>query len=239
MAPPKGWKPSEETRRKLSEARKGKPFSDKHRANLSAALKGRPSPTKGMKFGEDTKRRMSERQKGSGNNAYGKCFGKAHREKLSKAAKGKIVSKATKQKISESRRGWKYSQITIDRIKEAKLGGYWYGNVRYYDGPQYCEKFNKSLKERVRAFFGYICLECGSPQNGQALHVHHVWYNKKACCDDTPRSLVPLCIGCHTKTTAGDREYWSQHFQDIIDIYYGGKCWLTKEEFEALKAQLL
>lgn len=232
MAPPKGFKWSEEQRKSLSEIRKGRVFSDEHRANLSRALKGRPSPTKGMKFGEETFKRKSAAQSGKNNPNYGKDFSKRHRENLSKASKGKTKSKETRERMSKSRIGWKYSQDTINKIKETKRGGYWYGNVKYYDGPQYCEKFNKDLKERVRAFFGYCCLECGTPQNGKSLHVHHVWYNKKACCDDTPRSLVPLCNGCHNKTLYS-RGYWSRHFQDIIDVYYDGKCWFTKEEMIA------
>jgi hypothetical protein len=123
-----------------------------------------------------------------------------------------------------------------EKLVEVAIGGFWYGNVRYYNGPQYCELWNHDLKERVRAFFGYKCVECGQPQNGRALHVHHVWYNKKACCDDTPRSLVPLCHECHSKTSGNNknhRKYWSDHFQDIIDNYYGGKCYLTKDEMQA------
>jgi hypothetical protein len=114
---------------------------------------------------------------------------------------------------------------------EAAIGGFWYGAVRYREGPQYCEKWNNNLRERVRAYFGYTCFLCGEPQNGKALHVHHVWYNKKACCDNTPRSLVPLCTSCHAKTTSGDRDHWSNYIQELLDIYSDGKCWLTKEEY--------
>lgn len=234
MAPPKGFKFSKETRDLWSQQRKGKKFTDAHRENLSKALKGRPSPTKGMKFGPETFRKRSIANSGENNPMFGKEITDEHRAKLSLKSKGKPKSEEMRKKLSQTLTGRKHSVITIERMRETILGGYWYGNVRYYDGPQYCEKFNKNLKERVRAFFGYCCLECGTPQNGQSLHVHHVWYNKKACCDDTPRSLVPLCIGCHTETTFGDRDEWSQHFQDMIDLYYDGKCWLTKEEYAEL-----
>jgi len=109
----------------------------------------------------------------------------------------------------------------------------WYGDVVYHDGPQYCDKWTAELRRRVRAFFGNVCLECGSPQHGRLLSVHHVHYNKKLCCDTTPRTLVPLCKSCHSKTNS-DREYWSEHFQEIVDTYYGGKCWFTREEYAAL-----
>jgi hypothetical protein len=117
------------------------------------------------------------------------------------------------------------------KLVEYSIGGFWYGNVRYYSGPRYCDKWTYNLKERVRAFFGYRCIECGNPQRDRLLHVHHVWYNKQACCDNTPKSLVPLCHSCHSKTSAKkNRLYWSEHFQFMIDTYYGGKCWFTKEE---------
>ena len=122
------------------------------------------------------------------------------------------------------------------RAVELGLGGFWYGNVRYHYGPQYCEKWTAELRERVRAYFGYTCVWCGTPQNEKKLSVHHVHYNKKLCCDDTPRTLVPLCASCHTLTTKGDRDYWSEYFQEIIDTYYEGKCWFTKEEMKKHKS---
>jgi hypothetical protein len=114
----------------------------------------------------------------------------------------------------------------------------WMGSVKYYDGPQYCEKWTPELRERVRAWFGYKCVECGTPQNGQKLSVHHVWYNKKLCCDDSPRFLVALCNTCHSKTSnvrKDKRNELSQHFQDIIDNDYDGRCWYTREEMLAFK----
>lgn len=61
-----GSKRSEETRRKMSEMRKGQnlgvPKSKEHRANISKALKGRPLCL-GRKHSEETKRKMSESAK--------------------------------------------------------------------------------------------------------------------------------------------------------------------------------
>lgn len=93
----------------------------------------------------------------------------------------------------------------------------------------YCEKFNEPFKERVRAFFEYHCVKCGTPQRGEKLHVHHVKFNKTACCDGTPRLFVALCRACHTKTNH-DRGYWEQYFSELISIQYGGKCYFTEDE---------
>lgn len=59
----------------------------------------------------------------------------------------------------------------------------------------YCQKFNADLRRRVRAFFGNKCFLCGKPQseNPKKLAVHHVNYNKNACCDSSRVLLVPLC----------------------------------------------
>ena len=50
-------KHSEESKRKMSEAKKGKKFSDEHRRKLSEAIKGK-------KHSEETKRKLSEYNKG-------------------------------------------------------------------------------------------------------------------------------------------------------------------------------
>jgi len=117
------------------------------------------------------------------------------------------------------------------RIVESRLGGFWYGNLRYYDDrPIYCEKFNRDFRERTRAFRGYVCFECGEPQNGERLHVHHVHYDKKMCCNGSPHDVVPLCRGCHSKTNY-NRDYWEDHFTELIYAYDPeGKCYFTKEE---------
>ena len=71
----KGNKHSEETRRKIGEARKGKTISEETRRKLIEALKGRT-------FSEDTHRKMSEAHKG-------KTISEETRIKISETLKGK------------------------------------------------------------------------------------------------------------------------------------------------------
>jgi hypothetical protein len=147
---------------------------------------------------------------------------------------GKEVSQETRDKIRMSLMGRKHSQETIAKMCEMrKLDKHpnWMGGKSF---EPYCPKFNKEFKERVRAFFGYVCPECGTPQNGSKLHVHHVNFNKMSCCDDTIPLFVPLCNSCHTATNF-NREYWEEYFTEMIDGYYQGKCYFTKEEMLALK----
>lgn len=233
-----GRKRSKEVCKRLSECNKGKKQSSELILKRTEAMKEAfrlrgESPLKGIKLSEERKRKISNGQLGKKR----KQFTDEHKENLSKAKSNRKLDptkyKETLLKMKSSHIGHPVSENTRRKLLESQIGGIWYGNVKYYDTPQYCEKWTSNLRERVRAFFNYQCAECGTLQNGTKLHIHHVWYNKKLCCDDTPRSLVPLCASCHGKTH-NDREYWSNHFQEMIDLYYGGKCWLTKEEYKSL-----
>ena len=111
----------------------------------------------------------------------------------------------------------------------------WNGGISF---DPYCPKFNNEFKERVRAWFNYQCIECGTPQNGVKLGVHHVAYNKESCCDSSSPLFVPLCRSCHAKTSVANkitREMWMQHFTDIINTYYLGRTYFTVKEFEEIK----
>jgi endogenous inhibitor of DNA gyrase (YacG/DUF329 family) len=123
----------------------------------------------------------------------------------------------------------------------------------------YCEKWNLEFRRRIRAFFDHKCAECGTPQNEKLLHCHHVYYDKKACCSineegkyfsnlgikdslhffeivGDPNKFVALCDNCHKKTYAKKyREYWSRHFEEIINNYYLGRSYFTKEEYEKIR----
>ena len=133
-------------------------------------------------------------------------------------------------------------------------------NPNWAGGPKdYCEKWTLEFRRRIRAFFDYKCVECGTPQTEDLLHCHHVYYDKKACCSvnengkyfsnlgikgnlysfeiiGDPNKFIALCDTCH-KSTSGkkNREYWARHFEEIINIYYLGKSYFTKEEYEKMR----
>ena len=79
-----GYVFSEETKRKLSEAKKGK------------------------KHSEETRRKQSERMKGENNLNYGKSPSEETRRKRSEANKGKKHSEETRRKQSEAKKGIKW-----------------------------------------------------------------------------------------------------------------------------------
>ena len=111
---------SEETKRKISEARKGKKLSEETRRKLSEAAKGK-------KHSEETKKKMSESHKnisdetrkkmslatsGKNNPMYGKPgtnlgkkFSEEHKKRISEAKKGKKLSEETRRKLSLAHKG--------------------------------------------------------------------------------------------------------------------------------------
>ena len=64
-------KVSEETKKKMSESKKGKKHSEEAKKKMSEAKKGKPSPNKGKLFSEEHKNKLSEAHKGK--NIWIKC----------------------------------------------------------------------------------------------------------------------------------------------------------------------
>ena len=112
-----------EVRRKKSEAQKGrKKHSDQSRRKISEAKKGENNPMKrpevrqrnaeaqkGRKHSDETKRKMSEAHHGEKNHNYGKSLSEETRRKISEANSGenhpqygKPLSEETRRKISEA-----------------------------------------------------------------------------------------------------------------------------------------
>jgi hypothetical protein len=87
--------------------------------------------------------------------------------------------------------GKKLSEPTIEKrtisCKETEVGGFWYGNVKYYERVEkvYCELWKPELCERIRAAWNYKSAISGKTREdnkGKALSCHHVYYQTKACC---------------------------------------------------------
>ena len=89
---------SDETKKKMSEARKGRTQSEETRKKISEAKKGRTSNRKGVTLSAETRKKMSEAKKGK----KLKPFTEEHRRKLSETMKGRIFSEETRRKLSEA-----------------------------------------------------------------------------------------------------------------------------------------
>ena len=107
-----GRSPSEEARRKMSEARKGKNVSEKTKCKMSEAQKGR-------KHSAASKEKMSEARKGKipwNKDKKGKPRSEETRRKIAKSLKGKKASIESRRKMSEARKG-KKGQIPWNKGK--------------------------------------------------------------------------------------------------------------------------
>lgn len=120
---------TEEHRRKLSEANKGKHLSEEHRRKISEGGKGlkrseetrrkiseaqqRYNPRKGRKLSEETKKKMSEAHKGKPNGMKGKKLPEETKKKISKSLKDKhmtyVFSEEHRKNLSNSLKGRKSS----------------------------------------------------------------------------------------------------------------------------------
>jgi hypothetical protein len=111
----KGKTPSEETRRKLSDAQKGKTRSEEHKRNLSDAKKGEKNHMYGKTTSEETRKKQSDAMIGKNHPNYGKTQSEETRRKLSERQKGeknhnygKTTSEDTRRKISDAHKGKKW-----------------------------------------------------------------------------------------------------------------------------------
>ena len=199
---------------------------------------------------EEMIKKMAESKRGSLHPNFGKHLSEETRQKISFANKlrpplseqSRIKRSISLKKVvhtpewnanvGASKKGFNMTEEQKKKIRNTLAGKYcgdkngnWKGGISF---EPYCPKFNREFKERVRAFFGYKCVECGTPQNGEKLSVHHVNFNKKTCCDNSIPLFVTLCRNCHMKTNH-NRPYWEQHFTSLINDKYGGKCYLPRE----------
>lgn len=211
----------------MSAARIGKPKSETWRKHIGESNKGkhsRPCP-------EHVKELFRERYAGSGNPMYGVSLipTQETRQKMSLKKKNVPFTKTHCENISKSLMNHPVSEKVRLRFTKENHPN-WQGGISY---EPYCPKFNDEFKERVRTFFGHTCQLCGHVwHDGEVkLSVHHVNYNKKACCEQTVIPLfVPVCSGkCHAKTNHR-REFYETYFTELIMTKYDGQCYLPKEE---------
>lgn len=249
--PPKGWKLSELTKAKISASR-SKPQAKCTCLNCGSTFETHQSEVRrgGGKFcckkceaeyktGKPIPKEVCLKRSLA---LKGKKFTEEHKQNISKARLGKPSpikgiprSEQQKEKQRQKMLGRKHTPEHNTKIRTNTPRGpaspHWQGGISF---GKYCPKFNDEFKERVRAFFDYKCLECGNPQNGEKLAVHHILYNKRACCDETIPMFAPLCRSCHAHTNF-NRDKWEQKYAKIIQNNYGGKSFFTKEEYSAFK----
>lgn len=93
----KGISKSNETRKKISDAHKGKKLSEEHKKSISSANKGKI-------FSDEHKQKLKDNRTGKKGYYKGKLLTEEHKKKISESNKGKIFSKEHRKKISISGR---------------------------------------------------------------------------------------------------------------------------------------
>jgi hypothetical protein len=137
-----GYVCSEETKRKISEVKKGKTHSEETRRKQSEVKKGKTHSEetkrkqsevkKGKTHSEETKRKISEARKGKTSNRKGVTLSEETRKKMSEAKKN--PSEETRKKISEASKGntnmlgKTHSEETKIKLSESKKGIKWWND---------------------------------------------------------------------------------------------------------------
>lgn len=243
---------SEKTRKKISEANKGRKRSEESKRKQSLLMKGENHPnfkkhlseeTKnrigkantGKKPSKESKKKMSLSKQGIKNNRFGTKHTEESKKKISKSHIGLTHSEESKKKMSEAKKGKKLTEETKKKLSEARKGknSYnWKGGISF---EPYCPKFNEAFKESIRDKFDRTCFLCNITESEQIklqkernkrpfrLSVHHVNYDKNCLCDNIKCEFVPLCIPCHAKTSNGDRLKWENEILEKIKTYQFSK----------------
>ena len=99
----KGKHHSDETRRKMSTWQLGRKMSEESKQKMSESRKGRKMPPRSEEYRKD----VSERQKG-------KPLSESRKLAISNSLKGKVLSEETRRKISESRKGKPRTQSQVE-----------------------------------------------------------------------------------------------------------------------------
>lgn len=118
-----GGRQSEETRKSISSAVKGRTFSDEHRRKLGEAAKGRihteearykiSEANRSRTISEETRKKWSEANSG-------RTVSEETRKKLSEARKKRVISDETRRKLSEAGKNRIVSEETRKKISESK-----------------------------------------------------------------------------------------------------------------------
>ena len=106
----------------------------------------------------------------------------------------------------------KFSKIRKENGKsKLEKNSNWRGGKSF---DLYTIEWTKELKYNIRKRDNYTCQLCGKNQSElkKRLHIHHIDYDKKNCCQS---NLISLCLNCHSKTNF-TRYDWIKYFRKYI-----------------------
>lgn len=186
------------TRRRISEAMKGKKHSEETKRKISEGAKkaGSGKWRKGKKMSAEVRRRMSLGQ-------MGREFSEETRKKISNALKGKIVSAEHKRNISLAKRN-------SPRTRRGEESPLWRGGITTYERKLWLNGRRRALKkgalgihsqgewETLKAQYNWTCPACGKKEPGIKLTEDHIVPLDKGGSDNI-ENIQPLCRSCNSK----------------------------------------
>ncbi len=192
-----GFKCSEETKIKISKKLKGRHLSEETKRKLSEARKGK----KGRNHSEETKKKMSEAHKG-------KRLSEEHRRKLSEVGKKRNISNETREKMSKARKGktgkkspnWR-GGMTKDKkhMRELDRRG---NNKRRALKKQTDSFYILGEWELLKKQYGYRCPVCNRKEPEITLTIDHIIPLSKGG-SNYIENIQPLCKPCNSKKHTG------------------------------------
>ncbi len=152
---------------------------------------------KNKKHTLETKEKMSKAHKGR---YSGKSWEDRYGEKQAKEMKGKL---------SKRKKGKKF--YNIGQFKKGEEHPSWNGGSSF---EPYDKMWTKEFRRLIRKRDNQICMLCGIHREKlkQALHIHHIDYDKKSSIEE---NCISLCNSCHMKTSF-NRKHWTKFFQDLL-----------------------
>ena len=211
MESKKGYKHSDESKKKISIAN-FKRFSDiNERIKLSKAHKGK-------KLSDETKKKITKYHKNNPVKFWlGKkrpLFSKETRKKMSETRKGIKLSEETKRKIGLAGKGriaWNKGKILPQFSGENNSN--WKGGISQNPYPK---EFNFELKLKIRKRDNFTCCLCRKTEReeleelNRILCVNHIDFDKNNCNEN---NLNTLCLRCNVKINR-ERDYWTNYFNN-------------------------
>lgn len=190
IAKKRGFKHSEETKKRISEKlkgiRKGK-MSQEHKHNIAKARIG--THLSGL-----TRKKISEKHKGKALRGSGWTRSLEERKRVSESMKAK----------------WKDPEYII-KVTGPNAPN-WKGGIA---AEPYCDAWlDKEFKQSILERDNFVCQnpDCWKTAKERPLVIHHIDYNKKNC---SPKNLITLCASCNTRANF-NRWYWRITYEEMM-----------------------